>query len=563
MEKQIPGAEALMRSLIEEDADTIFGYIGGAIMPVYDALLNHLDKIKHIMTRHEQGAIHAAQAFARLKRKPGICLVTSGPGATNLITGLADAMIDSTPLVCVTGQVKSSLLGMDAFQETDVVGISMPITKWNFQITKADEIPDAIARAFYIANTGRPGPVLLDITKDAQMGWVEYEHKKCNKMRTYLPYPVLSHQVVEQAADLINNAQKPLMLVGQGVCISRGQDELLELVEKTGIPVASTILGLSAFPSKHPLFKGMLGMHGNYAPNILTNECDVLLAVGMRFDDRVTGDVSRYAKQTRVIHIEIDDAEINKIVNAEVGIKADAREALAALVPLVQNKTYPEWIAKFEELAKVEFDIVIDKQINGQTGMLKMGEIVRMVSEKTGGDAIVITDVGQQQMMTARYFEFTRHNSFISSGGLGTMGFGLPAAIGAALAEPDRQIIAFIGDGGFQMTIQELQTIYDLQVPVKIVLLNNNYLGMVRQWQDLFFDKRYSFTEMSTPDFIKIAEAYKMEATLVAKREELSEAVDRMLEHQQAFLLEVKVEREDNVFPMIPAGESITNMRLE
>lgn len=563
MAKTVNGAEAVILSLLEENVETIFGYIGGAIMPVYDALYGYTDKLRHIMTRHEQGAIHAAQAYARVKRKPGVCFATSGPGATNLTTGLADAMIDSTPLVCITGQVTSSLLGMDAFQETDVVGLSMPITKWNFQITSPDEITEAIAKAFYIASTGRPGPVLLDITKDAQFGKVDYEYSKCKGIRSYFPYPKASINDIEAGARLINDAKKPFLLIGQGVTLSGAQDEILKLVETTDMPVGSTLLGLSAFPSKHENFAGMLGMHGNYAPNILTNESDLLVAIGMRFDDRVTSDVAKYAPQAKIVHIDIDSAEIGKIVKPTVAIKSDAKTALTELLPMLKKQSRTEWKGCFKELYRKEYDVIIKKQTESLEGKLRMGEVVKRVSDATKGSAIVVTDVGQQQMTTARYYQFEKSNSFISSGGLGTMGFGIPAAMGAKIASPDRTVVAFIGDGGFQMTIQELQTISELKIPVKLVLLNNNFLGMVRQWQELFFEKRYSFTEMTTPDFMLLAQGFRIQAAKVEKREDLDAAIEKMLAEQGPFLLECVVEREDNVFPMIAPGESISNMKLE
>lgn len=559
----ITGAEAVIRSLIAEGVDTIFGYPGGAIMPIYDALYDYQDKVRHILVRHEQGATHAAQGYARAGGKTGVVFATSGPGATNLVTGIADAMIDSTPLVCITGQVAASLLGTDAFQETDVIGITMPVTKWNFQVTRPDEIPAAIAKAFYIARTGRPGPVLIDITKNAQFGKLEFQYQHCEYIRSYHPHPELDPEAVNKAAALINNARKPYLLCGHGVLISGAEKELRTLAEKAGIPVASTLLGLSAFPTDHPLYVGYLGMHGNYAPNIKTNECDVLIAVGMRFDDRITGDVNTYARQAKVIHIEVDAAEINKIVKAEVAVHADAKEALTALIAGVKPNEHADWLQEFHDSEKLEDEKVKKKELYPRDGQLKMAEVIRLISEKTNGEATLVTDVGQHQMTASRYYQFKKPNTNITSGGLGTMGFALPAAMGAKTATPGKEVIAIIGDGCFQMTLQELGTIYQSEIGVKIVILNNNFLGMVRQWQQLFFDKRYSSTEMVNPDFVAIAKGFFVEAKKVEKREELSSAIDGMLQHQGAYLLEVVVEKEDNVFPMVPAGASIADIRLE
>lgn len=561
--RKITGSEAIVLALMEEGIDLVFGYIGGAIMPVYDALFDYKDHIHHVMVRHEQGAVHMAQGLARITKKPGVCFTTSGPGATNLITGLADAMLDSTPLVCITGQVTSGLLGTDAFQETDVLGISMPVTKWNFQITRPDEIPEAMAKAFYYARSGRPGPVVLDLTKDAQFGELEFSYEKITSTISYVPYPKVNQEKVLAAADLINNSKKPLVLVGQGVLLSEAQLEFKEFVEKAGLPVASTLLGLSAFPSNHPLFTGMLGMHGNYAPNINTNKCDLLIAIGMRFDDRVTGNLNTYAKQAKIIHIEIDRAEIDKNVVSDVAINADAKQALLALLPHIKPATHSSWLESFKELARHESEKIIEKDCYPVSGEIKMGEVIHQLSMKTGGEAIIVTDVGQHQMSTARYYQFNHINSLVTSGGLGTMGFGLPASIGAKLGAPDRQVIAILGDGGFQMTIQELGTLAQLGIPVKIILMNNEFLGMVRQWQDLFFEKRYAYTRLINPDFIKIAEGFNIPAKKIVERHELSQALDDLLAVDTPFLLEVKVMKEDNIFPMVPAGGTVSEMRLE
>jgi acetolactate synthase-1/2/3 large subunit len=558
----ISGAEAVIRSLLAEDVKTIFGYPGGAIMPIYDALYDFKNDVNHILVRHEQGAIHAAQGFARASGKTGVVFATSGPGATNLITGLADALIDSTPVVCITGQVASHLLGTDAFQETDVIGISMPVTKWNIQVTKAEEIPVAIARAFYIASTGRPGPVLIDITKDAQFGKMDFSYEKCASVRSYVPKPKVDHAQLERAVELINQAKKPYLLIGQGILLSEAENELLQFVEKSGIPVASTLLGLGAFPADHPNYVGYLGMHGNYAPNVLTNECDVLIAIGMRFDDRVTGDVSRYAKQAKIIHIDIDKAELNKIIEAHLAVHTDAKEALSVLTKLVQQKSHDAWIQEFRKLEQEEIEEVILDATNPKSTELKMSEVVNLISETTKGNAIVVTDVGQHQMITSRYFKYQFPKTNITSGGLGTMGFALPAAIGAKLGAPEKEVIAIIGDGGFQMTIQELGTILQCGAAVKIVILNNNFLGMVRQWQQLFFDKRYSFTDIKNPNFLKIAEGYGIQGHKVTAREELQAGLITLLNSQESYLLEVIVEQEENVFPMVPTGASVSEIIL-
>ena len=560
---RISGSEALILSLLEEGVSTIFGYPGGAIMPIYDSLYHYKDRINHLLVRHEQGAAHAAQGYARVTGKVGVCFATSGPGATNLITGIADAQIDSTSIVCITGQVPAHLLGSDAFQESDVLGISMPITKWNFQITKAEEIPAAVARAFYIARTGRPGPVLLDITKNAQFGELDYEYIPCEKIRSYHPYPVVNEKDILDAAKIINSAKKPYILSGHGVLISGAEKKVLELSEKANIPVASTLLGLSSFPPDHPNYVGYLGMHGNYGPNVLTNECDVLIAIGMRFDDRVTGDVKRYARQAKVIHIEIDPAEIDKIIKTEVGINADANQALEYLIPHINKADHSAWINEFRKLDKIEYEKVIKHDIYPTSSEIKMGEVIRMISEISKGEAIIVTDVGQHQMIASRYYKFRKPNHIVTSGGLGTMGFALPAAMGAQMGKKDEKVIAIAGDGGIQMTIQELGTIFQYNIPVKIVVLNNSFLGMVRQWQQLFFDKRYSFTEMTNPDFIKIADGYGIAGKSVSQRSELENALKTMYNHDGPYFLEVKVEMEENVFPMVPSGDSVSNIRLE
>lgn len=560
--KKITGAEALLKALVHEQVETIFGYPGGAIMPIYDALYDFADRVNHILVRHEQGAIHAAQGYARASGRPGVVFATSGPGATNLITGLADALIDSTPLVCITGQVASTLLGTDAFQETDVIGISMPITKWNYQITKATEIPEVIAKAFYIATSGRPGPVLIDITKDAQFGLTNYVDSRCTDIRSYTPIPEIEMPLIAEAAALINEAKKPFLLVGQGIILSGAEQLLLEFVEKSGVPLASTLLGLGGFPQSHEQYVGYLGMHGDYAPNIKTNECDLLIAIGMRFDDRVTGDVTRYAKQAKIIHIDIDAAELNKIIKANIAIHADAKMALEKLLPLVSKGQHKGWIQAFKEAKKIELDTLAISEKAVGSDEIKMHEVIKLLSDLAAEDTIVVTDVGQHQMMTSRYYKYEQSKTNITSGGLGTMGFALPAAIGAKLGQPNKQVIAIIGDGGFQMTVQELGTILQSKVDVKILILNNKFLGMVRQWQQLFFDKRYSFTEMTNPDFIMLAQAYSINAQKVEHKQDLITGLKVMLESSSAFLLEVVVAKEENVFPMIPTGASVSDVRL-
>ena len=559
---KITGSEAVIKCLLEEQVDIIYGYPGGAIMPVYDELYKYQDKIHHVLTRHEQGATHSAQGFARISGRVGVAIATSGPGATNLVTGLADAQIDSTPMVCITGQVSSHLLGSDAFQETDIIGISTPITKWNYQITKASEIPEIFAKAFYIAKSGRPGPVLIDITKDAQFEKINFSYKKIVGIRSYKAVPKINHNNIKLAAELINNAKKPLIVWGQGVILGNAEKELIKFVEKSGIPAAWTILGASAIPTSHPLNVGMLGMHGNYAPNILTNECDVLIAIGMRFDDRVTGDVNRYAKQAKIIHFEIDPAEVNKNIEVDVAVLGDAKQTLNEILKIIENKSHKKWHEKFKELYEIEYKKVIHDDLNPKKEGLTMGEVMKEINIQTKGDAAIVSDVGQHQMIACRYSNFNKTKSNITSGGLGTMGFALPAAIGAKMACPEREVVAVIGDGGYQMTIQELGTVFQTKAAVKIVVLNNDFLGMVRQWQQLFFDKRYASTEMVNPDFVKIAEGYYLKAKRVTKREDLADAVEEMIKSDEPYFLEVVVEKEDNVFPMIPTGSSVSEIRL-
>lgn len=560
---QITGAEAVIQSLKAEGVKTIFGYPGGAIMPIYDALFDHLEEVNHVLTRHEQGAIHAAQGYARTSGKTGVVFATSGPGATNLITGLADALIDSTPLVCITGQVASHLLGTDAFQETDVMGISMPVTKWNCQVTKAEDIAPTLAKAFYIASSGRPGPVLVDITKDAQFEKLDFSYEKCTAVRSFQPKPKLNADQLQAASKLLNEAKKPLMIVGQGIMLSNAEEELRAFAEKTGVPVASTLLGLGAFPAKHPQFVGMVGMHGNYAPNVKSNECDVLLAVGMRFDDRVTGDVSRYAKQAKVVHIDIDAAEINKIIKADAPVLADAKEALAFLTDLVEKQNHQSWLDEFHHAKENELQVLSKNRNKDFSDELRMDLVIDLLSQKTNGNAVIVTDVGQHQMMAAQFYQYNQTKSNVTSGGLGTMGFALPAAIGAKMANPGKQVIAIIGDGGFQMTLQELGTIMQNNIGVKIIILNNGYLGMVRQWQQMFFEKRYSFTNIQSPDFVALAASYNIKGLKVEKQEDLSHALDQLLNTENTFLLEVKVAKEDNVFPMVPTGASVAEIRLQ
>jgi acetolactate synthase-1/2/3 large subunit len=561
---QITGSQAVLEAFIAEGVDTIFGYPGGAIMPIYDALYDYGEQLQHILVRHEQGGIHAAQGYARASGRVGVVFATSGPGATNLVTGLADAQIDSTPVVCITGQVFAHLLGTDAFQEIDVINITTPVTKWNCQVTDASEIPAVLAKAFYIARSGRPGPVLIDITKNAQLQLFDYEgYKPCDHIRSYRPRPIIRKEYIEQAAELINAAERPFVLFGQGVILGKAEQEFLAFLEKSGIPAAWTILGLGALPSDHPLNVGMLGMHGNYGPNVLTNQCDVLIAIGMRFDDRVTGRLDRYAKQARVIHLDIDPAEIDKNVKAEVPIWGDCKETLPLLTQLLVPKTYPEWLQRFRDHDAKEQEVVIHNELHPTGDTLTMGEVIRILNELTGGEAVIVTDVGQHQMVTTRYARFNKTRSNITSGGLGTMGFALPAAIGAKYGAPDRTVVAIAGDGGIQMTIQELGAIQQFGAKVKIMILNNEFLGMVRQWQQLFHERRYSFVNITSPDFVKVADAYGIPGQKVSKREHLQSAMQTMLDHDGAYLLEIMVGKENNVFPMVPQGCGVAEIRLE
>lgn len=552
-----------MESLLENQTDLIFGYPGGAIMPIYDALYDYKDKLKHVLVRHEQGAAHAAEGYARLSGKVGVCFATSGPGATNLVTGIADAMMDSVPLVCITGQVYANLLGTDAFQETDMIGVTTPITKWNYQITKPDEVAETIAKAFYIARTGRPGPVLIDITKNAQIEKADFKYPQKISIPSFKLPGKPNDNLVKQAAKLINNAQKPFLIAGHGVIISKAFNQLKTLAQKADIPVASTLLGLSAIPSSHPLSMGILGMHGKYSTNVLTNQADVIIAVGMRFDDRVTGRLSEYAKQAKIIHIDIDASEINKNTIANVAINADAKSALEALIPKISKNEHTSWLSEFNRLDQIEFEKVTTKELTPQNNKIKMAQVVNMLSDKTKGRAVVVADVGQHQMVTARYFKFQKNNSFLTSGGAGTMGYALPAAIGAKMAQPQTEVIAIIGDGSFQMTIQELATIAQEGIAIKIIILNNKFLGMVRQWQDLFFDKRYSFVDLKNPDFVAVAKGFYIYGEKVTSYSDLEKAIERLLKAKKSYLLEVEVEKETNVFPMVPAGASVEEVRLE
>jgi acetolactate synthase I/II/III large subunit len=562
--KEVTGSVALLEALIAEGTDTIFGYPGGAIMPIYDALYDYNDKLDHILVRHEQGGIHAGQGYARSSGRVGVVFATSGPGATNLVTGLADAQIDSTPLVCITGQVFAHLLGTDAFQETDVINITTPVTKWNYQVTDATEIPEVIAKAFYIAKSGRPGPVLIDITKNAQIQKFNYEgYTHCNHIRSYRPKPIVRLQYVEEAAKLINEAKKPFVLWGQGVLLGSAEQEFKAFIEKSGIPAAWTILGAGAIPTDHPLNVGMLGMHGNYGPNVLTNECDVLIAIGMRFDDRVTGRLDKYAKQAKVIHLDIYPAEIDKNVKSTVPVWGDCKETLPLLTAAVEQKQHTEWVKKFNDYAQKEVEAVIHPELNPTTGEMTMGEVIKQLNILTKGDAIIVTDVGQHQMVACRYAQFNNTRSNVTSGGLGTMGFALPAAIGAKYGAQDKTVVAIIGDGGFQMTCQELGTIMQCGVDVKIIILNNRFLGMVRQWQELFNERRYSFVDIQSPDFVALAAAYRIPGKSIDQRADLQGALKEMIDNKGSFLLEVMVTKENNVFPMVPQGCSVSEIRLK
>ena len=560
----ISGSAAVLEAFLAEGVDTIFGYPGGAIMPIYDALFDYQEQLKHILVRHEQGAIHAAQGFARSSGRTGVVFATSGPGATNLVTGLADAMIDSTPVVCITGQVFAHLLGTDAFQETDVINITTPVTKWNYQVTDATEIPSVLAKAFYIAKSGRPGPVLIDITKNAQLQKFEYSgYTQCEHVRSYRPKPIVRKKYVEDAAALINSAEKPFIIFGQGVILGKAEKEFTRFLEKSGIPAASTILGLSALPTNHPQNVGMLGMHGNYGPNVLTNECDVLIAIGMRFDDRVTGRLDKYAKQAKVVHLDIDPAEIDKNVKTTVAVWGDCKETLPLLTELIDQRVFPTWLQKFNDFKQQEIEQCIYNELNPECDELTMGEVIKFLNELTNGDAIVVTDVGQHQMVACRYAKFNQSKSNITSGGLGTMGFALPAAIGAKFGAQERPVVAIIGDGGFQMTIQELGTIMQSQIDVKILILNNQFLGMVRQWQQLFHDKRYSFVDITSPDYVMVAKGYGIAGQTISERDKIKSALKTMLDHKGSYLLEVMVGKENNVFPMVPQGCSVAEIRLK
>ena len=559
----VSGSVAVLEAFIAEGVDTIFGYPGGAIMPIYDALYDYTEKLKHILVRHEQGAIHAAQGFARVSGRTGVVFATSGPGATNLVTGLADAMIDSTPLVCITGQVFAHLLGTDAFQETDVINITTPVTKWNYQVTDATEIPAVLAKAFYIAGSGRPGPVLIDITKNAQLQLFNYEgYKKCDHIRSYRPKPIVRKEYVQKAAELINSAERPFVIFGQGVILGKAETEFKQFIEKAGVPTAWTIMGMSGIPTDHPLAVGMLGMHGNYGPNVLTNECDVLIAIGMRFDDRVTGRLDKYAKQAKVIHLDIDPSEIDKNVKTTVPVWGDCKETLPLLTELIQPKTHAAWLNKFREYQKKEDEKCIHPELNPVTDELTMGEVINLLNELTKGEAVIVTDVGQHQMVACRYAKYNQSKSNITSGGLGTMGFALPTAIGAKYGAPERTVIAIAGDGGIQMTIQELGTIMQFKPNVKIIILNNQFLGMVRQWQQLFHEKRYSFVDITSPDFVQVAKGYYIDGQKVSERSKLKDALATMLNHNGSYLLEIMVGKENNVFPMVPQGRGVSEIIL-
>lgn len=558
------GSDALLQCLTNEGIDTVFGYPGGTIMPLYDKLYSYTDKLRHILTRHEQGAVHAAQGYARATGKVGVCMATSGPGATNLVTGIADAMIDSTPIVAITAQVVARSLGTDEFQEVDIIGVTMPITKWNYQITSADEIPEIIAKAFYLARTGRPGPVLIDITKDALVTEIaNFTYKPCEYVRGYYPYPKLNQTEIDEAIKLIDNAKQPIIFAGHGVELSQAQDELIALSEKANIPIASTIMSLNTINYDHPNFVGMLGMHGNYAPNIKTNEADVIIGVGLRFDSRVTGNLAKFAKQAKIIHIEIDRAEIGKILQPTLAVNCDAKTALKALADGVKPANHQAWIDSFKPLDKIEHDEVIENAIHPKSGDIKMGEVVNLISEKTKGTAIVVTDVGQNQMATCRYYKFRQGSKILTSGGLGTMGYGIPAGVGAKVARPEKQVITFVGDGGFQMTAQELGTMAANKIGLKIVLLNNTYLGNVRQWQERFFGHRYSFVDIAGPDYITIAKGWQVDGQRVVDRKDLSAAIDTMLADDRPYVLEVAIEPEEGILPMVEPGDGVSDMKLK
>ncbi len=560
----ITGSVAVLEALLAEGVTDFFGYPGGAIMPIYDALYDYTGKLNHILVRHEQGGIHAAQGYARTSGKVGVVFATSGPGATNLVTGLADAQIDSTPVVCITGQVFAHLLGTDAFQETDVINITTPVTKWNYQVTDANEIPEVLAKAFYIARSGRPGPVLIDITKNAQLQLFNYEgYTPCTHIRSYRPKPIVRREYIAEAAKLINGAKQPFVLFGQGVILGGAEKEFRNFIEKSGIPAAATALGLGALPTDHPLYTGMLGMHGNYAPNVLTNECDVLIAIGMRFDDRVTGRLDKYAKQAKVIHLDIDPAEIDKNVLCAVPVWGDCRETLPLLTNAIEKRQYDAWVNRFAEMRQLEEEVVIHNELHPTSEIMTMGEVLQVLNELTGGDAVIVTDVGQHQMIACRYARFNQTRSNVTSGGLGTMGFALPAAIGAKVGAPERPVVAIAGDGGFQMTLQELGTIMQFDINVKIIILNNEFLGMVRQWQQLFHDRRYSFVNITSPDFVAVAKGYGIAGKSIKQRTDLKAALSEMLQHQGSYLLEVMVGKENNVFPMVPQGCGVGEIRLK